>query len=115
MTTDKARINRAFKGLRHRGFFADGPIEDCQTCAWAVVGDDTNAVFYHGQEMDRAFEGDTLVAPLHLNHRGMSFPDLMPFLREGFGVRWDGSPHNTVQILPAWPNLWRAGEPKPHE
>lgn len=103
--TDKQVFNDVFKDLRKQGFIARQNYACCQSCGWAQVeddydvNDDSNIVFYHGQDAD-SFENGELKNLIHLAWQGNGDLIKETFEKYGFNVDWNGSEHKRIAILP---------------
>lgn len=103
--TDKQVFNEVFKELRKKGFVARQNYQCCQSCGWASmdsdydVNDDSNIVFYHGQDAD-AFENGELIHMIYLAWQGDGDLIKKTFESYGFNVDWNGAEHKRIGILP---------------
>ena len=69
--TTKAKLNKAFRELRKKGYTAKQNFLCCQNCAWHALSDKEaeKAVFYHRQDAD-AWYGKELDSDLYLAWSG---------------------------------------------
>lgn len=110
--TDKARIGRAFRALRARGYFARQTFWCCQSCGWSAIpeGKDKKVVFYHKQDAD-AFKTHptwrrggsptaTLHSTLYLAWAGNGTEIVEALRAEGLTVTWDGNDLTRIGVEP---------------
>jgi hypothetical protein len=111
-TTDKDRLNEAFKQLRAHKFIAKQNHLCCQTCGWVAIDekhkDAKDAIFYSKQDAASDITDDR-VGKLYLAHRFSSKSRALLacaiFNQNGFYTLWDGSDNTRIAIVNMTPEL----------
>lgn len=104
--SDKKVFNQMFKALRKQGFIAHQNYMCCQSCGWASiennygVADESNVVFYHGQDADSFDKDGYLNSIIYLAWQGDG--NKIKEIAEMFSykVKWDGSKYDRIGIIP---------------
>lgn len=89
------QINKAFRELRKRGYFARRHWQCCQSCGWAAIPEDKEdkAVFLHRQDEDCL--KDVGVAYFAWAGDGQEICDVL--MSNGLTVQWDGSDSTRIK------------------
>jgi hypothetical protein len=102
----KDRIGMAFAILTELGYFAKQNFEDCNSCAWSCVPEESRdrAVFYHEQDTETMEE----TGVVYLSWRGDGKEIVGILEQNGLSVDWDGSPDE--RMLVSFNMRWEPGQ-----
>lgn len=91
------QLNKAFRELRKRGYFARRHWQCCQSCGWAAIpeGKEDKAVFMHEQDEDCL--KDVGVAYIAWEGDGQEICDVL--MRSGLTVQWDGTANQRIKAM----------------
>lgn len=93
---DKTNLNKAFRALRKKGYFAKQNFWCCQSCAWSAMSDEEGkkAVFYHQQDNDNLKENGTC----HLAWAGNGKEIVEILNANGVKTEWEESSNKRIKI-----------------
>ncbi len=101
--SDRQRVATAFHELEVNGISARMDFACCGSCGHAELGEVNNQyVFWHAQEEDRAWDGDTLAETLHVQFSDPeTAADAVTTLNEhGLWAGWTGDEGRCIEVFP---------------
>jgi hypothetical protein len=96
MHIDFNKLNKAFKELTEKGYFAKQNFSCCQSCGWAEIDDDKSdkVVFYHQQDNDNLKE----TGKCYLSWAGDGHVIVEVLNRHGILTNWNCSEDTRIEI-----------------
>lgn len=92
----KEKVNTFFKTIRKAGYFAKQNLEDCGSCAVAVIPEGiTKFVYYHSQDKRRADNGGSLM----IGYGGNGIEVATAAQKAGLKVNWNGDDKQRIELL----------------